>query len=191
VGLALVTMLLAVALGRLLGGSTRGLRVPLARPHLLVTAFCVLAVEPLLSPAVPYSYPLALAVSGTLVTQFAVRNAAVPGIAVAGLGLALNAAVVILNGAMPVSLEAAARAGVPIERLDLGADPRHEQLDASTRLAVLADIVPTPIPGLREITSAGDVLLATGLGLFVVSAMRSSSRTDRPAVAVSAERGQR
>jgi hypothetical protein len=175
VGLALLTLLLAallkLALGRIAGDRLRGLRrvaaPPIAGAHLLVLAFVAQVIEPLLSRAVPYSYPVAFAVSATLMTQFVVRNAAVPGVALAGLGLVLNAAVVILNGAMPVSLDAAARAGLPVERLDLDGDPRHEQLDAATRLASLADTVPTPIPGRREVTSPGDILLAAGIGLFV------------------------
>jgi hypothetical protein len=134
-------------------------------------------VQPLLAPAVPYSYPLGFAVSGTLLAQFVIRNTGLPGIPLAGLGLLLNAAVIILNGAMPVSLEAAARSGVSVEQLDLAGGARHEPLDAGTRLAPLADVVPAPVPGLREVTSAGDLLLAAGLGLFVFGGMQPRRRT--------------
>jgi hypothetical protein len=129
----------------------------------------------MLAPTVAYSYPVALAVSATLVTQFVARNARVPGVPLAGIGLLLNAAVVIGNGAMPVSVDAAIRGGMPIERLDFAGDPRHEPLDANTRLAPLADVVPTPIPGWREVTSAGDILLAAGVGLYVFSTARARS----------------
>jgi Family of unknown function (DUF5317) len=179
VGLALLTLLLAFAVGRLSGGRPCGLAERrIAVPHLLVAAFTVQAVEPLLSPAVPQSYPLALAVSGTLLAQFVVRNATIPGVPLAGLGLLLNASVVLVNGAMPVSLEAASRSGVPIERLDIADDARHERLDAETRLAPLADIVPTPIPGHREVTSVGDILVAAGIGLFVFSGIRTPKPGD-------------
>jgi len=199
VGLAVLTLLLALAVGHSTGcraGRVSARRIAAAgrpgtgriaaagRPgtgriaaaHLLVVAFGVQAVEPLVSQAVPHSYPLALAVSGTVMTQFVIRNAAVPGVPLAGLGLVLNTLVVILNGAMPVSLEAATRAGLPVERLDLDSDPRHERLDVATRFAPLADVVPTPIPGRREVTSPGDILLAAGVGLFVFSAARSRRR---------------
>ncbi len=172
----MLTLLLALALRSARRGARRLSGRRLARAHLLLSAFGVQAAEPLLSGAVPYSYPLAFAVSGTLMTQFVVRNAAVPGVALAGVGLALNAAVVVVNGAMPVSLAAAAHAGLPVERFDLGSDRRHERLDGTTRLGALADIVPTPIPGRREVTSPGDVLLAAGVGLYVFSATRSRPR---------------
>jgi hypothetical protein len=175
VGLVFLTLLLAVAVGHLAGGRAGGLTgLSLSRTHLLVAAFVVQVLEPPASGVVPGAYPIALAVSATLMTQFVSRNVSVPGVPLAGVGLLLNAAVVLVNGAMPVSLDAAARAGIQVERLDLAADPRHEPLGDSTRLALLADITPAPLPGRPEVVSPGDVLLAAGVGLFVVSAMLPS-----------------
>jgi len=188
VGLAFLTLLLALAVGHLAGGRAGGLTggrtggltgVALSGTHLLVAAFVVQILEPLTSRVVPGAYPIALAVSATLMTQFVSRNVSVPGVPLAGVGLLLNAAVVLVNGAMPVSLDAAARAGIAAERLDLAADPRHEPLGDATRLALLADIAPAPLPGRPEVVSPGDVLLAAGVGLFVVSAMLPSGAARR------------
>lgn len=191
-GLALVTLLLALAAGLVARRPPAGIRrhragwsrtprgpagrgpaagLPLAGSHLLVSAFVVQLVEPLASRAVPGAYPIALAVSATLMTQFMARNILTPGVALAGVGLLLNAAVVLVNGAMPVSSAATAYAGVPVERLDLGADPRHEELSSTTPLPWLADVVPVPLPWRPEVSSVGDLLLAAGIGLLAVSSI--------------------
>jgi hypothetical protein len=173
-GLTLLVLAVALVAGRLAGGPGR------VRPYrfdgvaLVAAAFAVQVTEPVVGRFVAYSYPLALAVSATLMVQFTVRNVHIPGVALAGAGLVLNALVVVANGAMPVSESAAARAGIPAEALHLDADPRHERLDGATRLRPLADVVPVPIPGHREVDSAGDIALAAGVGLlgFATAARR-------------------
>lgn len=171
-GLTLLVAVAAFVIGRLLGGS--GGRPRLHRLDgvpLLVAAFVVQLSEPLVGREIPYSYPLTLAISATLLVQVAARNIRVPGVGLAAIGLVANAAVVIVNGAMPVSDSAVARAGISAAALALESDPRHEPLDGNTRLAVLADRIPVPIPGRREVDSVGDVALAAGVGLFVFTAM--------------------
>ncbi len=81
-----------------------------------------------------------------------------------------NALVVIVNGAMPVSESAAARAGISAEQLALDTDDRHEPLDGATRMTPLADRIPVPIPGHREVDSLGDVAIAAGAGLYAFAA---------------------
>lgn len=168
-GLALLTLVLALAAGYLVGGRRGVSALPLSATHLLVAAFVVRVIEPLVSRVVPGAYPIAIAVSATLMAQFVARNALVPGVALAGLGLLLNAAVVLVNGAMPVSLYAAARAGVP--GMELSGDARHDVLGDGTRLAWLADVIPAPTPFRPEVVSIGDVLLAAGIGLFALASM--------------------
>lgn len=171
-GLTLLILLAAFGAGRLAGGAPGRLRAyRFAGFPLVVVAFAIQALEPLLSRVVAYSYPMALAVSATLMVQFTLRNARVPGVPLAGLGLLLNALVVVTNGAMPVSEEAAMKAGISAESLHLDTDPRHEPMDGNTRLHVLGDLVPTPIPLHREVDSVGDIALAAGLGLLVFSTM--------------------
>lgn len=98
-----------------------------------------------------------------------------PGIAVAGLGISLNLAVIAVNGAMPVDIGVAAALGPAQEAAviaRLAADPLHVALDAGTRLAALADRFAAPgPPGIRGVFSIGDVLLASGIGYFAFRSM--------------------
>ncbi|MFN2595096.1 MAG: DUF5317 domain-containing protein, partial [Actinomycetota bacterium] len=102
---------------------------------------------------------------------FANRN--LPGLAPAGLGLALNLPVIGLNGAMPVSVSAARDAGVKANLNDIGF--KHERMDSATRLRFLGDVI--PIPNSQQIFSAGDIVLALGIGWLVYR--RTLGETER------------
>lgn len=185
-GLTLLVLLGALVAGRAAGGPGRVHPFRFQGVPLLVAAFAVQVAEPVAGRFVAYSYPLALAVSATLMVQFAGRNIRIPGVALACLGVLLNALVVVANGAMPVSEHAASRAGIDVEALALDVDPRHEPLDGNTRLGLLADVVPTPIPGHREVDSAGDIALAGGVGLLVFTTMCRRRGVFAPSVRVRA-----
>ena len=94
---------------------------------------------------------------------FLVANRNLPGTLVASVGLGMNALVIAVNGAMPVSRAAARVAGI-----DPGsfATPgiKHELLDAGTRLPWLADVL--ALPRLQTIFSIGDVVLGAGLAIL-------------------------
>jgi hypothetical protein len=129
-----------------------------------------LAVGAALLSAVP-----ALHGAGTVVTLAAalvvvVANRTLPGMPLLGTGLLLNSAAILANGvSMPVDIDAAVRAGVnPPSQV---ADPFHTLADAHTRLRLLCDIIPVPWPWRGEVVSVGDVLVAAGVGLFLVSVM--------------------
>lgn len=170
VGLTVLVLVAAFALGRLAGGPGPLAAPRLQRIGLLVAAFAVQLAEPVLAREVAYSYPLCMAVSATLMVQFAAGNARVPGVALAAAGVCANALVVVVNGAMPVSEPAAVRAGISIEALALESDDRHEPLDGATRMTALADRIPVPIPGHREVDSLGDLGIAAGAGLYAFAA---------------------
>ena len=170
VGLTVLVLVGAFALGRLAGGPGRLAAPTLHRIGLLVGAFAVQVAEPVVAREVAYSYPLCMAVSATLMLQFAAGNVRVPGVALATAGVCANAFVVIVNGAMPVSEPAALRAGISIEALALESDSRHEPLDGATRMPALADRFPVPIPGHREVDSIGDLGIAAGAGLYAFAA---------------------
>jgi hypothetical protein len=96
-------------------------------------------------------------------------------LAFAGLGIAMNVLVIGVNGAMPVSLKAAAELGQPYEatqaRLEVGC--LHRALDDETKLVFLADVIPVPGPSWHAgVVSVGDLLLAGGLGVWVFRASR-------------------
>jgi hypothetical protein len=168
--LTVLVLVAAFAFGRLAGGPGPLHAPQVHRVALLVAAFGVQLAEPLIAGQVAYSYPMCLAVSATLMVQFAADNLRTPGVALATAGLCANALVVIVNGSMPVSESAAVRAGITAEQLALETNDRHEPLDGATRMTPLADRIPVPIPGHREVDSLGDLGIAAGAGLYAFAA---------------------
>ena len=114
-----------------------------------------------------------LLISNAAVGAFLMLNRHVPGMLVIAAGLLLNVTVITANQAMPVSAAAAARAGLdppPVVSDEL----KHERLDSETRLSWLADVV--PVPGVKEVLSLGDIVLALGLGRLVYMKTTSQKR---------------
>ena len=116
-------------------------------------------------------YTAGLALSAASGLAFCVRNLHLAGVPLITLGLALNALVVGLNAAMPVSIFAASRSGVPLTSIAAGNDPRHTIAGYGSTWRQLGDVIPVPLPVVPEVVSAGDVLVAAGLAEFVVIAM--------------------
>ena len=104
-----------------------------------------------------------LVVSNALVALFLATNLRLPGMLLAAGGLVLNVLVIAANGGMPVSLEAAEVAGLDHELTDFGI--KHEPLDDETIFPWIADVI--PLAGLSTLISAGDILLALGIGWLV------------------------
>lgn len=175
--LVLAVLLVALTLGFLLGGGLDRLgALPLRRPALVVGALVAQLGGALVGG--PF-YPLGLVASAGLVVTFLCLNQGIRGTGLVALGLLANAVVVGANGAMPVSAAAAGRAGVTSQDLLTGADARHEPADGATRLPWLGDVVPVPMPLRPEVISAGDVLIAAGLGQLVLLAMLGAGTTSR------------
>lgn len=105
------------------------------------------------------------ALAGTAVS--AAANYKLTGALFVAVGGSLNLAVVLLNRGMPVDVAALAIAGVQMPH-----DALHVVLDAGTRFAALADLIPVSL--VRSVYSAGDVLIAIGgfLVPFAVLARR-------------------
>jgi hypothetical protein len=99
-----------------------------------------------------------MAWTNAAIVVFLVLNRHLPGMLLAGLGLAMNVVVIFTNGAMPVSLVAADIAGV---ETSLTEGIGHEPMTSGTVLPWLGDVI--PLPGLGVVISAGDVVLAAGL----------------------------
>lgn len=174
----LVVLVAALATGWATGGSLDRLGALRLRARGLV----LLALGAQLAGALVggSAYPLGLAVSAVLALGFLVRNRGARGTGLVGLGVALNTLVVGLNGAMPVSLSASGRAGVTSQAIVAGEDPRHELQDTGTRLPLLGDVVPVPLPRAPQVVSPGDVLVAAGLGQLVLLGMRRRPAPPRP-----------
>ena len=169
-----MSLVLAVLLGALVVGWARGGSLeqlgdlPLRDRWLVLAALAAQALGAVVGgPA----YPAGLVLSALLAVAFLLRNRGTRGTGLVGLGLVANALVVGANGAMPVSVEAASRAGVSLVAVQVGEDLRHELLDEDTRLPWLADVVPVPLPRVAQVVSPGDVLVAAGVGQLVVVGM--------------------
>ena len=93
--------------------------------------------------------------------MFLLANRRVPGMALVGLGAALNLLAIVANGGvMPASAEALAAAGLPAG----GPGFQNSGVVADPRLAFLGDIfaIPASWP-LSNVFSVGDVCIGAGL----------------------------
>ncbi|HEX2294661.1 MAG TPA: DUF5317 family protein [Actinomycetota bacterium] len=110
--------------------------------------------------------------SNLAVAVWLAANRTLPGLLLAGAGMALNVVVIAANGAMPVLESSARKAGVS-QSLD-SASIKHERLDESTVLPWLGDAI--PVPPFKEVLSVGDVVLALGLCRVVDARMMAARR---------------
>jgi Family of unknown function (DUF5317) len=184
VGLSLVFLVGAAALGRLAGGRFEALsELPIRGGRLVVIAVIAQLVGSGLArtTGLPGFYPVGLALSALAGLAFCVRNIRLAGVPLIALGLLLNALVVVANGTMPVSIGAAARAGVPLHEIASGDDPRHAIAGPDTTWPRLGDVIPVPLPLRPEVVSPGDLLVAAGLAELVLLGMRPRRRRSSPA----------
>jgi hypothetical protein len=121
--------------------------------------------------------------SNVLVVAFLLLNRQLPGMALIGVGLALNVVVIAANGAMPVSVSASRTAGVDPPPAGI-ADVEHERLTDDTKLPWLADVI--AIPNTHEVFSVGDVVLALGVGALVYRRATWNKRPRRAATGTAA-----
>ncbi|MGH8867534.1 MAG: DUF5317 domain-containing protein [Actinomycetes bacterium] len=162
----------AFVAGRLAGGTLpRLVAVPVRGVRLLVVAFALQVGGGLLAGTSLATYPVGVACSAVFVVLFLVRNGRLLGVPLVAAGLLGNIAVVVANGAMPVSADATVRAGVATTAAALDAGARTDALTAETRLGWLADRIPVALPLRRDVASPGDVLIAAGLALYVAGGM--------------------
>jgi hypothetical protein len=118
---------------------------------ILVGSLVLRALAPLFGTLGLPAYAVALL--GTSVSAFA--NWRFAGAVLVAVGGMLNLLVVLLNGGMPVDLNAVASAGA-----QMPADALHRVLTPESQLAVLSDII--PIAMIRGVYSVGDVVIAIG-----------------------------
>jgi DHA3 family macrolide efflux protein-like MFS transporter len=100
------------------------------------------------------------------------QNRAYPGLALAFVGVASNALVIMVNGGyMPVWMPAYEASGLSgplgtVLHVPLPATLGPEFL---LRLGPLSDLIPLPIPPLQNVASIGDLFLTAGLSFFLFS----------------------
>jgi hypothetical protein len=102
---------------------------------------------------------------------FAAVNFRVAGMAIVVIGLGLNLVVITVNRGMPVRRSAVISAGIAAddrELRDIRLHAKHHYERPSDRAMVLADVI--PVRPLREVLSAGDLVMSLGIA-FVVSTL--------------------
>lgn len=174
---AIVFALLAVLA---LGGSFSSLRsVRLQYEIWLPVGVGVQVLGPTLSPESVFVAVLTWVLGGLIVIAVALANRRVFGFWLVGLGVMCNAAVIISNGGMPVSVAALGYLGVyDSGELFATANPMYHPADAGSVLTVLADVLPLPGPTLiRTVVSLGDVLIMVGVVSVILEMSGASGRS--------------
>jgi MFS transporter, DHA3 family, macrolide efflux protein len=117
------------------------------------------------------------------------NNWRVPGLQIAAVGIGANMAAVLVNaGRMPIWPAAFSAAG--FTEGTIANDPFHFLLRAETVASfvasggLLGDVIPLPIPVIRDVVSIGDVLLALGIFWAIVYSMTRSDAPSRSAFAI-------
>lgn len=167
--LVVLTVAVAVVAGRLRGGRFSHLAdAPISAGSMVAVA----ALAQFLHAIAPGR---AAAVSLTAISQGALLvflwcNRYLAGTLLAAVGSLLNTAVILANGAMPVSRDAVLAISRHPAEVTSG---RHRLLAGGDALPALADVIALPL--LRTVVSVGDIVLAAGLALLVMDLMRERS----------------
>jgi hypothetical protein len=187
--------LLAVGAGVMVGyarggGLARLITLRPRRNRLLVTAIGLHALGVLAGWLWEPLLPVLVSLSWALLAYYAWMNRPIPGTFLIAVGLAANAAVLLANGAMPVSETAAARAGA--DQAAILASGDHEPEDSHTRLPWLGKVVPVAFPPRPEVVTPGDVAVAAGIAVLLgmgLTGRREPARRFDPAVETSTPYG--
>jgi len=101
------------------------------------------------------------------------------GLGLVASGWALNLLAIIPNGGMPVSESALGRAGIARSTSVIrGHLSKHVPAGHHTVLLFLGDVI--PLSWFRSVISAGDIVMAVGIGIVVASAMTMPTQDNLP-----------
>ena len=181
---------LGLLLGLLLGGRLENLASIRLRllPLLFLAVIVRLGTELALTLGVPMAETLRmplLALSYGLLLFTLWRNRFYPGFALAFVGIASNALVIMVNGGrMPVWMPAFDASGLqgPLDsvlHIPLAADLGPDFLRS---LGPLSDIIPIPFPPVQNVASIGDLFLTAGLGFFLFATLLRTPEQSQHAV---------
>ena len=174
--LVAVGLVLGIAVGYLLGGRLSHLSD--LKPRYAPLALIGLLLQ-LVNP--PGSWPLVmLFVSFSLLTAFTLVNIRIAGFAVILVGVAMNFAVIAVNGGMPVAREAIVASG---QEETLGPliehrGVKHHLAGPADRLEFLGDVIAIPAP-VGQVISMGDIFTYGGMSIVIAASMRRRVRSPR------------
>ena len=186
--LRLVIIVLVIVVALLRGGSLRNLAELQLRWLPLVIAgfmlqlliFTPFARSPLLAAATVPIYVLSM----LLLVIWVAANWRIPGMALIGIGLALNVIAITANGGhMPVSPESARYAGTIGNYASENTFVANNSIATqdNVRFWLLTDIIAIPkqVP-FANVISIGDVLLTIGVGILCYRTIRRAPAPDVP-----------
>ena len=169
----LVALLLGIVIGLMRGGSLKTLSAAELGAVPLVFVGVAFQVGSAIAEHSPLRWlPLALIlVSFLCVLGFAALNFALPGMTLIGAGAMSNLLVISINGGMPVSGDAIARAGLDNPFVGPGSIEKgaHHLMTAADKLRFLGDVIPVRV--MANVFSVGDVLIWAGLLLMIAQLM--------------------
>ena len=181
---------LGLLLGLLLGGRIERLADIRLRflPLLFLGVILRFGTEALLAYDVPIVDELRLPLFGLaygllLITLW--QNRAYPGLALAFVGVASNALVIMVNGGyMPVWLPAYEASGLsgPLGTVLHTPLPATLGSEFLLHLGPLGDLIPLPLPPFQNVASIGDLFLTAGLSFFLFSTVLSVPENARDAI---------
>ncbi len=172
-------ILLGLVLGLLAGGSLANLSSVRLRWVSLIAAAVIIrfATEALLLAGVPLietlRLPLLAASFGILLVGLW-ANRSYPGLTLAFVGILSNGLVIVVNGGyMPIWEPSLVAAGLGPADVSTAIHTLYgpELGPFLLHLGPLADIIPIPIPLIRNVASIGDVFLTAGLALFLFASI--------------------
>lgn len=167
--LAIVALVLGISLGLASGGSFAHMRdLKIRGESWILALFAIQALaRGVLLPSLG-SFGIAIWATCTLVLLVLVsREFARPGMAVAALGMGLNALVILLNGGMPVVQPPMFTAEETLAAI-AESSGFYVLADERTLLPVLGDV----LPAANGLASIGDVLLAVGIAVLITYSMQ-------------------
>lgn len=190
----LSTVLLALIVGAIAGGGLPRLGDLKLRWSLLLVAALLLRLGAQLAGRngladdLPVSLGWAYLFAYALIFVWLWFNWRVPGLQIASVGIGANMVAVLANGGqMPIWGAAFAAAG--FTPADIAGDPFHFILTAGSvgefvgQGGLFGDVIPLPLPIIRDVVSLGDVLLALGIFWAIVYSMTRSDVPSRGAIA--------
>ena len=187
------TILLALVVGALAGGGIPRLADLRLRWSWLLLGALLLRILAGLSRGSGADIPVGWAFIGAygLVFIWLWGNWRVPGLQIAAVGIAANMIAVLINeGQMPIWAAAFLAAG--FTQADIASDPFHFLLETNTVADFVAsgglfgDVIPLPVPIIRDVVSIGDILLALGIFWAIVYSMTRVGAPSRGSLALGA-----
>ena len=170
--LSLFAIAVGFLIGRIRGGAWSGVTsARLHRPGFLVFAIFTMLVINLLGPAFPIVWVVAGMVS---FIWFAIKNLQLTGMIIMIIGVLMNLAPILFNGAVPVSELALVSVGDVDDAGRANIDGLRESTETATSFGAFGDVIPVPI--VNSVVSIGDLVMLVAL-VDIITNLLLRSRT--------------